>query len=374
MRNIKIILVSAIILTACSGNEEESDSSEHNETPIQETEDSTIYTSGLLLGIEDHDLGNRTYWIKFSNKGAEVDSIMGAFITPQKDGFYIVQQVLGEAAADCDYEDYDGTQTSGQCSWSVSELLVTKVDKYESNFKKLKERVKSLAKESAYCGESGSDYEFPIFIGNGFVEYTVGGESSECAPDGPGGGFDKDTIIPIGSKRISPYASDHMNKEQIDEAYAQLSKWFVNDGVIDTASYSYFSPQEMLVYFDYLNGRVSMSARNVYGRNLQDTWEETVLIGDASDELQSNEFPEYGKQLVKGVNEVSNYIISPIDSTYGMLTYKEEKIRFKTYPQDDIIHIMNVGWASVVMAEWCNAANIDKWQEKVDEVKSMVKE
>lgn len=362
------------LLIGCSGSEEDSLSNGQEKIKDDDSLAQPSYSSGLLLGVHDYEQGARTYWIKFSDSGAEIDSVMDCYLSPQKDGFYIIQEVNGEGYTDCEFEDYDGMQTNGQCTWDVTELLIVKPDQYESKYNKKQDHVKSLARSFAECGESGSDFESVVYIGNGFIEYTVGGASHECAPDGPGGGFEQDTVIGIGSSYMSPYVQSYLDSDHYNDVYSKLNGRFKNeDGSIDTNAYDYFEQEKMPVHFTYQNGRVAIYARNTSGRNHQDTWEEEVFADFATDKNQSNEFPEYGEEVIREEVEGANYLISPIDSVYGLYIYKEQKVVFYSYPSDKILFSFNVGWADVIMVEWCDSTNLEKWGSKVTEVKGMIK-
>lgn len=361
------------LIAGCGNSTQESDSSSTNqENDTLETP--PAFTSALLLGMGGPYEDAKTYWIKFSQQGAEIDSMVGYYLSPQKEGFYIIQEVSASKRLDCDYTDYDGNQGASVCGWEASQLLVSTPDNYESNFSKVKDRVKTIAGTRAYCGEDGSDYEYPILIGKGFVEYTVGGQSSECAPDGPGGGFDKDTVISIGSKSVSPYVYRHTGSEEVAQAYNQLNKYFKNDdGSLDSSSRMFFTPEEMPVHFEYKHGQLTMLARNTAGRNHQDSWEEEAFIGRAPEKFQSNDFPAFGEELIPLAGEKENYIISPVDSTYGVFSSKKDEIVFYKYPEETELLRIDVGYSSIVMVEWCDSAHIDKWESEVRNSKEIVK-
>ncbi|MEX1001428.1 MAG: hypothetical protein WDZ35_04870 [Crocinitomicaceae bacterium] len=372
MKKLTCLLIVPFLLFGCNGSTEGSNASSEDKQE-QAVEEPTIYTSALLLGLGGRNEDAKTYWIKFSNKGAEVDSMTDYYLSPQKDGFYIVQEVSAVKTVECDYTDYDGEQAHGTCSWEASQLLIAKPDNYKTQYQRKKKKAKAIAKEQAYCGEQGSDYEFPVLIGNGFVEYTFGGASSECSPDGPGGGFDKDTIIAIGSSKVSPFVAEYIDNAQLQQVYDQLNSWFKkDDGSLDSSSYQFFAASEMPLHFEYKNGQLAMYARNTYGRNHQDTGEETAFVSQAPKQFQSNEFPAYGEELVPLTGKYENYIISPVDSTYGVFNSEDEEVVFYTYPDKTELLRLKVGYASLIMVEWCDTAHIEKWDAEVKNSQDLV--
>lgn len=365
----------AVLMFGCT-NANEDQSSTNGKDMDADSELPPSFTSGLLLGVGDSDHEAKTYWIRFSDAGAEIDSMVGYYLSPQKDGFYIIQEVSHDASVHCEFIDHDGSEAQGICGWNASQLLIAKPDKYKSEFQNKKDIAETIAKGWAFCGNIGSSYEIPVVIGNGFVEYTIGGQSGECAPDGPGGGFDKDTVISIRSEDISPYVYRHVSSSQLNQAYAQLTQSFKKneDGTLDSNSFGFFTSEEMPVHFAYKHGQVSIYARNIYGRNHQDTWEQEVEVGPAPAEFQSNEFPAYGHDLIKLASDKENYIISPVDSTYGIYNGKEGNIIFYTYPEKKELLKIDVNYANLVMVEWCDAANIDKWGTEVQSIRAQVEE
>jgi hypothetical protein len=221
---------------------------------------------------------------------------------------------------------------------------------------------------SAKCGYDEGQFEDISFIGKNFIQFVRGGSDSECAPGGPGGGFEKDTIVSFNGDKISLLAKSYLNYSDLHLAYDKLFPGGETKNIP-----GFCEPDEMLISLTHEDGSLTLHTRNNSGRGYQDSWERDVKFSEAPDVFTTKEYKAIQNKEI--LNGSTDHFVSP-NGRYVVVVKninEEQRLYFHDVNNPIAIARISIPNADIVMEEWCDMNYCSKWDKAVEDASGYIK-